>query len=103
MKEMQPARGAVQAIASEVLRGAAPNEAPLLAWPLACGSRIAARARALRFADGILTVGVPDAAWRGQLVGLAAQYVAALNKLIGGGVKSIEFVVTTGTNREHAL
>ncbi len=97
---MQPARSDVQALAREVLRGAPPEEAPVLAWPLVCGARMAERARAAAFADGVLTVTVPDASWRAELAAFVAQYLAALNRLLGNGsVRRIDFVIAPGVER----
>ncbi len=36
-------------------------------WPEIVGPALAEQARAKRFADGVLTVAVPDDAWRQQL------------------------------------
>jgi hypothetical protein len=36
-------------------------EAPLIAWPLVCGSAVAERTRATNFRDGILQIEVSDA------------------------------------------
>ncbi len=70
------------------------TEAPLLAWPLACGTKIAERAQALSFADGTLTVAVPDETWRRQLQSFVSQYLAAMSGVTSQKVNKIEFVVT---------
>jgi predicted nucleic acid-binding Zn ribbon protein len=54
---------------------------------------VAERTRVLGFADGILRVEVADAGWRRELQSLAPQYVAAINRYVGDGVRRIEFVV----------
>lgn len=69
------------------------TDAPLLAWPLACGTKIAERATAVSFADGTLTVAVPDETWRRQLQSFAPQYVAAMSGVTSQKVNRIEFVV----------
>ncbi len=74
------------------LRKAPNSEAALLAWPLACGSAVAGRTRAIEFSRGVLRVEVPDTAWRAELQHLAPRYVAALNRYTKG-VSRIEFVV----------
>ena len=84
---MQHARATLNKIYGNIVR----NEGPLTAWPLACGSRIAARTTALSFADGLLTVSVPDDAWRQQLQSFIPQYLAALNQIVHEPVKKIEF------------
>jgi hypothetical protein len=74
------------------LRKAPASEAPLLAWPVVCGSAVATRTRAMEFSRGVLRVEVPDAAWRAELQHLAHRYVAIANKYTAG-VSRIEFVV----------
>ncbi len=76
------------------LRQAPPAEAPLMAWPVVCGSAVAERTRALFFQDGVLRVGVPDAGWRSELQLLASQYLAAINRYTVEVVRKIEFVIT---------
>lgn len=96
---MEPAQAGLQKIAHSLLRTAPPDEAPLIAWPLACGPKVAEKTRALRFAAGVLTVEVPDAAWREQLGDMAASYVRALGALLDGRVQRVEFVVVAATER----
>jgi Dna[CI] antecedent, DciA len=69
------------------------SEAPLLAWPLACGTKVADRTRALSFVEGVLTVAVPDETWRSQLQSFTMQYLGALNQISSAKVDRIEFVV----------
>lgn len=75
------------------LRRAPQDQAPLLAWPLVCGSVVAERTQALKFADAILQVEVPDAGWRRELQGLAPRYLAALNRYAGQKIHRIEFII----------
>ena len=67
------------------------DEPAITAWPLACGGKIAARTAALSFANGVLTVSVPDDAWRQQLQSFTPQYLASLNQIVQEPVKRIEF------------
>jgi len=76
-----------------MLRGAPPEEAPLIAWPLACGPQVAEKTRAVRFAGKVLTVEVPDAGWREQLRDLAPHYLQVFHRLLAGSVERIHFVV----------
>jgi Dna[CI] antecedent DciA-like protein len=78
------------------LRRVPQGEAPLLAWPLVCGSVVAERTRALEFADAVLRVEVPDAGWKREMQSLASRYLAALNRYAGQKVERIEFVIRTG-------
>ena len=83
----------LEAIVAQALHRAPPEESALLAWPVACGSAVAERTRAIGFADGILRVEVADAGWRRELANLAPRYVAAINKYSATPVDRIEFVV----------
>ena len=80
-------------IVAKALHRAPATESALLAWPVACGSPVADRTRALSFSDGILRVEVADAGWKHELAGLAPRYLALINKYSGTSVKRIEFVV----------
>lgn len=75
------------------LRRAPVGQAPVLAWPLACGSAVAARTGALSYDKGVLRVEVPDAGWRAELRHLAPQYVAVINRYSSSQVNKIEFVI----------
>lgn len=90
---MQPAGLGLDRVVARSLRKAPAGQAPLLAWPLACGSAVAGRTRALNFADGVLRVKVPDAGWREELQTLAPRYLAVLNRYVAENVARIEFVI----------
>jgi hypothetical protein len=83
----------LESIITKALHRVPPDESALLAWPVACGSPVAERTRALSFSDGILRVEVADAGWRRELSGLAPRYLALVNKYSAAWVKRIEFVV----------
>ena len=89
---MQHARTTLKKIFADAVRREGDNAA-VLAWPLACGGKISARTTALAFADGVLTVSVPDEAWRRQLESFIPQYLAALNQMVAEPVNGIEFCV----------
>jgi hypothetical protein len=76
------------------LRQSPPDEAPLTAWPLVCGSAVSARTRAIGFQNGVLQVEVADAGWKSELQALAPRYLATLNRYTLGRVHRIEFVVS---------
>ena len=90
---MQHASSTLKKIFADTLRREAGADAPLLAWPLACGAKVAEKTAAISYADGVLTVEVPDAAWQQQLRGLHRQYLAALKPLTAQSVNAIKFVV----------
>lgn len=78
---------------NQVLRRVPSKDSILLAWPVACGSAVADRTRAIRFENGVLSVEVLDQGWRRELSALAGQYLAALNRVATERVQRIEFVV----------
>ncbi len=88
---MQHARATLRKIFTDTLRREG-DSAPLLAWPLACGGSTAERTNAVSFANGVLTVEVPDRTWQHQLQSLSRQYLAALNQISSEPVSGIEFV-----------
>lgn len=90
---MEHAAVALRKIVADSLRRMHGEETALLAWPLACGATVAERTRALRIANGVLQVEVPDAGWRSELQALAPRYVALLSQYAAGHIKRIEFVV----------
>jgi len=83
----------LESVVSRALHRVPADVSVLLAWPVACGSAVAERTRALTFAEGTLRVEVADAGWRKELSALAPRYVAAINKYSAGAVQRIEFVV----------
>ncbi len=89
---MQHARATLRRIFTDTLRREGTN-APMLAWPLACGASTAERTSAVQFADGVLTVAVPDKTWQYQLQGLSRQYLAAINQISSEPVGAIQFVL----------
>jgi predicted nucleic acid-binding Zn ribbon protein len=89
------AAGRLETIVAKALHRAPAEESPLLAWPVACGSAVAERTRALNFSDGVLRVEVADAGWRRELANLAPRYLAVINKYSATSVRRIEFVLKT--------
>ena len=94
-RDLLPASVGLDNVVARSVRKAPLGQGPLLAWPLACGSSVAERTRALDFADGILRVEVADAGWRRELQVLAPRYVAALNRYVADKVTRVEFFVAT--------
>lgn len=90
---MQQISAGLDKLLAQSLRLAPPAEAPLLAWPVVCGSAVAQRTRALGFQDGTLSVEVADAGWKSELKSLAPQYLAAINRYTTEAVYRIEFIV----------
>jgi hypothetical protein len=90
---LQQAGAGLEKIMIQSLRQAAPAEAPLLAWPVVCGSVVAERTRALSFDRGVLRVEVASPRWNSELRTLAPRYLAAINRYTTEKVSRIEFVV----------
>jgi hypothetical protein len=90
---MEQAGVGLEKIVVSSLRRVPQGEAPLLAWPLVCGSVVAERTRAVELADKVLRVEVPDAGWKREMQGLAPRYLAVLNRYAGEKVERIEFVI----------
>jgi hypothetical protein len=97
-----PTGSSLEKIVSGALRHAAPDETPLLAWPLACGSSVASRTHVLDFSAGVLRVQVADPGWKRELQDLAPRYVAMLNRYASRKVERIEFVVKPYTEPKPA-
>jgi hypothetical protein len=93
-RAMEQVGAGLEKIVARSLRRSPAGQGPLLAWALACGQAVAARTRAVEFAQGILRVEVPDAGWRAELRVLAPQYLAVINRYVAESVKRIEFVIT---------
>jgi len=88
----------LEKIVAGSLRRVPQGEAPLLAWPLVCGSKVADRTRALDFVGAVLRVEVPDAGWKREMQSLAPRYLATLNRYAGQKVERIEFVIRQAKN-----
>ncbi len=96
---MNRASAGLESVIAKALHRAPTNESALLAWPIACGSAVADRTRALSFSEGILRVEVADAGWRRELANLAPRYLASINKYSAASVRRIEFVVKAQPQR----
>ena len=90
---MERAANRLESIVAKALHLAPPQESPLLAWPVVCGSTVAERTRVVTFSAGILRVEVADAGWRQELSALAPRYLATINRYAATPVRRIEFVV----------
>lgn len=90
---MEPAGSDLERIVAQSLRQAPPAQAPLMAWPVVCGSAVAERTCALSFLDGVLSIAVADAGWKSELQSLAARYLASINRYTVQPVRRIEFVI----------
>jgi hypothetical protein len=90
---VQQVGNGLEQIVAQSLRQSPAKDAPLLAWPVVCGSAVADRTRPLTFENGVLRVQVADAGWKSELQSLAPRYVATINKYTPVVVSKIEFVI----------
>lgn len=95
---MEHAGSDLERIVVQSLRQAPRTQAPLMAWPVVCGSAVAERTRAIQFLDGVLRVEVADNGWKSELQALAPRYLAAINRYTVEIVRRIEFVVASTDN-----
>lgn len=99
---MERAGTSLEKIVADSLRRLPPLDAPLMAWPLVCGSAVSERTRALGFAAGVLSIEVADSGWKRELQTLAPRYLAMINQYVRTGVQRIEFVVASDKNETRA-
>ncbi len=57
---------------------------------------------AVAFAEGVLTVAVPDETWQRQLQSFSRQYLAALNQISSETVNRINFVLVNQLERRNS-
>lgn len=95
-RTLERAGSGLEKLMTGSLRRTPRSETPLLAWPLVCGSAVAERTRAVRFANSILSVAVPDAGWKHEMQNLAPRYIAAINRYTMQPVHRIDFVIRQG-------
>jgi predicted nucleic acid-binding Zn ribbon protein len=88
---LEQAGSGLEKIVAQFLRLAPRAEAPLIAWPVVCGSAVAERTRALGFEDGVLRVEVAGQRWKNELQALAPRYLAVINRYTTESVRRIEF------------
>lgn len=89
---MHHAKATLSKIYGTAVQQVAGEQAPVIAWPLVCGFKVAQRTAALGYVNGELAVRVPDKIWRNELQCFQDRYVAALNQVSRHKVKSIRFI-----------
>ena len=65
----------------------------LACWEEAVGQKLASRATAESFTDGVLTVVVPDAAWRQEISLSRQDIIERLNEILGSRLVKDLFLV----------
>jgi hypothetical protein len=100
---LEQANRGLEKIVAQSLRQMPATEAPLISWPLVCGSAVAERTRPLIFEAGVLRVEVADAGWKSELQALAPRYLAGINQYTTETVYRIEFVIAGRAPLDRAL
>ncbi len=98
---LEQAGSGLEKIVAQSLRLAPRAEAPLMAWPVVCGSAVAERTRALTFEDGVLRVLVTGPRWKAELQALAPRYLAMINRYTPEAVRRIEFIVAPAESADR--
>jgi Dna[CI] antecedent, DciA len=98
---LEQASAGLEKLVAASMRRVPALDAPLLAWPLVCGSVVADRTRAVSFTDKVLLVEVPDAGWKREMQNLAPRYVAGMNRYAGQKVERIVFVIRQEQEKEN--
>ncbi len=93
---MESARETLTKIVIDMIRQSPPEQAPVVAWQFVCGKSVADRTEAMTFADGVLSVRVPDVTWRSQLADMTPHYLELLRRYTGQKVERISFVLPDG-------
>ena len=100
---LERAGAGLEKIVAQSLRQAPVAEAPLMAWPVVCGSAVAERTRALDFKDGILRVEVVGPRWKAELQALAPRYLVAINRYTAAPVRRLDFVLAPGASADNRI
>jgi hypothetical protein len=61
------------------------------AWPVVCGTAMAARGSVVGYADGVVRIEVEDATWLRQLESMRSQLATELARIAGVRVVEIHF------------
>jgi hypothetical protein len=92
---MRPIGDSLQKAKAALLQACDPNESPLRAWPIICGSNVSSHSQATSYEGGRLTVLVSSHEWKSQLEALEGQYVVRLNAVLPAKINGIAFVTRT--------
>jgi hypothetical protein len=76
---------------AKLLSAVPPEQAPVLAWPWVCGTKVAQITKAISFAEGELLISVGDDAWQKQLQDLSRTYLQRFQQVLPGKVLRVRF------------
>ena len=66
------------------------------AWPIVCGTAMAAHGEVTGYQDGVVEIVAPDDRWRGQMFAMRQQIAGELARTAGVPVTAIHFERTHG-------
>jgi Dna[CI] antecedent, DciA len=89
---MQRMRDLLRSSLSRSLDTLSPQDRLAAAWPVACGSALAARGHVLSLSDeGVLHVGITDPAWLAQFIDMRSTLQQDLGRIAGVRLGGIHF------------
>ena len=92
---MQGMRDLLRSSLGRSLGGMNAEDRLAAAWPVACGSAMAAHGAVTEFAEGILRIEVGDTAWLAQMNSMRAMLASDLSRISGVRVSAIHFDLKT--------
>ena len=88
---MQSMREMLRSNLGRSLRPLPPLDRLLAAWPVACGSALAARGELVAFEDGVLSIVIADPAWMESFGHMKAILQSDMSRISGLKVREIHF------------
>lgn len=88
---MERMREIVRGSLSRSLRALSEEDRIAAAWTIACGRALAERSSVVSFDEGLVRVGVPDAAWLRQFLAMRAQLVRDVSQIAEVAINDIHF------------
>ena len=88
---MEGMRGLLRGSLGRSLKGMRVEDRLAAAWPVACGSAMAAHGEVVGYVDGVVSVVVSDKAWMQQMQSMSGVLERELAKIAGVAVSGIHF------------
>jgi predicted nucleic acid-binding Zn ribbon protein len=90
---MEGMRGLLRGSLGTSLKAMRTEDRLAAAWPVACGSAMAAHGEVMGYVDGVVSVVVSDKAWMQQMQSMSGTLERELGKVAGVTVSKIHFEV----------
>src|SRR5580698_960199 len=90
---MEGMRGLLRGALGRSLKAMGPEDRLAAAWPVACGSAMAAHGEVMGYEDGVVRVVVSDKEWMQQMRSMSSILERELGKIAGVKVSGIHFEV----------